>query len=378
MVSKIELDWGTGGKSFPYCDIIRTIIDANSTGILRLFLLLRDLNSYSRNECWTLGAIPDPPQLGKFLHWPNIKIYHGEFPEGKDTLRLDMSSTVAQWEREWLLTGPKKKWNNAEAFYCKQEEIAGPRWLRSAWMYRWTDDVTARDYAYAFTCPVPDIKIEFANSTQDYIDMYAIKCEGCHGHHNKEYASSIRTYMLKEHGLWPSIWHHYQDNIQGCFVRNKDGEMVARFFLTKETGNEDWQWYSYCRGSDKEVRSKVQAWCTHSPYKARDGVKRLADMTVPGIKWKDTYICPIPFMDDMEPGPESVIYMWRKDFGKFFITPNMESAKKAEKLGYVFLHNRNDNKKAQKYLYNTGGYVAVDGTFPESRQGTSNPYVRYD
>lgn len=140
------------------------------------------------------------------------------------------------------------------------------------------------------------------NSSEDHVALYevhALSCMSPKQHEYSEYNTTLKTFLYNKHGIWPSMWYHYNPHTKGVFLRvGKRG--VARAILLRKDVNKEFKNYYptiYAESGfyDRKFQTILQQEIGLKPE--YDNVSIQNRFKVPAILLFSIPICPLPFHD---------------------------------------------------------------------------------
>lgn len=195
----------------------------------------------------------------------------------------------------------------------------------------------------------PEDNLVLCTKPSDYVTMFKTKCGySCMQYTDDYFGKDIRDKWrtIAEDGMYPSCLYHYSPEFSGVYLADKDGAPIAR---THVALNSDGSIRAYGRpyGTPETVA------LIHAAFRGRKipqeeylgGVTK--PFVVPGFQYKDTWLLPIPNVDDI--ATSSLYVKWDRDSTSFLIEPE-------RKGGYTYISNN----------YNWKGYVVAPDMIPFS------------
>lgn len=141
------------------------------------------------------------------------------------------------------------------------------------------------------------VGVVVCDTPKDHIALYKI-AYSCMSPKSNYSATWLKTYLYKNHGLWPSMWYHYNPHTKGIFLQfgNKG---VSRAILIRQNINAPFREYWRSIYSESLIYNKMFVDVLHKKgFRSRSSnIDVTCYFKVPAIQVFDKPICPLPFHD---------------------------------------------------------------------------------
>lgn len=145
--------------------------------------------------------------------------------------------------------------------------------------------------------------IVVCDTPEDHVTLYEVHAYSCMSPKGRgEYSSWLKTYLYKNHKLWPSMWYHYNPHTKGIFLQFGN-RGVARAILIRQNIKKPFkEYYRNIYAESSMYRSMFVNILRKKKISQRweyGGVALTSTFKVPAIQVFSKPICPLPFYDCM-------------------------------------------------------------------------------
>lgn len=184
-------------------------------------------------------------------------------------------------------------------------------------------------------------KVVYCKSVKDHVELYtkvhALSCMSPKNREYPEYNSDLKTFLHKEHNIWPSVWYYYNPHTQGVFLCVNGGRKVARTILIRTDVTKPFSIRSSGIYAESEFFSTKLMYMLDDLNFAvsYDCVAITKTFTVPAILLFKKPICPLPFHDCVS---NYYSCYYNKEEKVFYFGPKTELPETAIVLGTPYCY----------------------------------------